>query len=127
MRQIKIEDLGIIRFTSVPTGGATFPIREQWVGVEVPCLYSHDGTLYEDGGLLNVETGLEVPDYPGYVVLQTQALEALEEKSIEAAEYWIERGFPNHPFALFLFDLASAEVLKPVMTRKEFWQQFNDA
>lgn len=128
MRQIQVEDLGTIRFTSVPRGGAPFEIREQWIGVEVPCLFSHDGVPPNEGdGTYDVETGLEVPDYPGYIVLQTDAIEALQRKSPEAAEYWMERGFPFHPFALFLFDHNSAEVVKPVKTRKEFYQCFNDA
>lgn len=128
MRQIQMEDLGTIRFTSVPRGGAPLQIREQWVGVEVPCLFSHDGVPPNEGDTTHdVETGLEVPDYPGYIVLQTHAIEALQRKSPEAAEYWMERGFPNHTFALFLFDHNSAEVVKPVKTREEFWQCFNDA
>lgn len=127
MRQISKEDLGTIRFTSVPRGGAPLSIREQWIGVEVRCLFSHDGVPNEGDSLGDVETGLDVPDYPGYIVFQVDALEALKEKSSEAAKYWTERGFPNHPFALFLFDHSSAEVVKPVKTRKEFWQHFNDA
>lgn len=127
MPQIKIEDLGTILFTSTPTGQAPLSIREQWIGVEVPCLFSHDGTCYHDGKLLGVETGLAVPDYPGYIVFQTHALEALEKKSQEAAEYWAELGFPNHSLTLFLFDLDSAKVVNPVLTREEFRQRFNDA
>ena len=128
MRQIQLEDLGVIRFTSVPRGGAPFQIREQWIGVEVPCLFSHDGVpLNANDSVRDVETGFEVPDYPGYIVLQTLAIEALEQKSPEAAQYWMERGFPNHDLALFLFDHNSAEVVKPVKTRKEFWQSFSDA
>ena len=128
MRQIQMEDLGTIRFTSVPRGGAPLQIREQWIGVEVPCLFSHDGVPPNAGDTMHdVETGFEVPDYPGYIVLQTHAIEALQRKSPEAAEYWMEHGFPGHAFALFLFDHSSAEVVKPVRTRKEFWQCFNDA
>ena len=126
MRQIQIEDLGTIRFISVPRGGAPLPIREQWIGVEVPCLFSHDGSD-EWESTHDVETGLEVPDYPGYIVLQTHAIEALQRKSPEAAKYWMRCGFPNHAFALFLFDHSSAEIVKPVKNRKEFWQCFNDA
>lgn len=123
-----MEDLGIIRFIAVPRGGAPLQIREQWIGVEVPCLFSHDGvSLNEGDSVHDVETGLEVPDYPGYIVLQRHAIEALRQKSPEAAEYWTGCGFPNHAFALFLFDHNSAEVVKPVKTRKEFWQCFNDA
>ncbi len=123
-----MEDLGTIRLISVPRGGAPLSIREQWIGVEVPCMFTHDGVPPNEGDrTLDVETGFEVPDYPGYIVLQTHAIEALQQKSPEAAEYWMEGGFPNHPFALFLFDHNSAEVVKPVKTRKEFWQQFNDA
>jgi hypothetical protein len=123
-----MEDLGTIRFTAVPRGGAPLSIREQWVGVEVPCLFSHDGVLPNPGDTTrDVETGLEVPDYPGYIVLQVHALEALEKKSPEAVEYWQSLGFPHHPFALFLFDHSSAEVVRPVRTRKEFWQHINDA
>ncbi|MDD2766682.1 MAG: hypothetical protein PHH40_02880 [Candidatus Moranbacteria bacterium] len=123
-----MEDLGTIRFISVPRGGAPLQIREQWIGVEVPCLFSHDGVPSNAGDTMHdVETGLEVLDYPGYIVLQTHAIEALQQKSPEAAEYWMRQGFPNHAFALFLFDHNSAEVVKPVKTRQEFWQCFNDA
>lgn len=127
MLQVKLEDLGVIRFTAAPSGGAPKAIREKWIGAEVPCLYSYDGIRLEGEGLCDVETGLDVPDYPGYIVLQTEAIEALQLKSPEAAEYWMERGFPNHPFALFLFNLESAEIVKPVMTRTEFWQRYADA
>ena len=127
MLQVSLEDLGVIRFTSMPSGGAPRSIREQWVGVEVPCLFSHNGISLEGEGVRNVVSGLDVPDYPGYIVFQTSAIEALQEKSPEAAEYWKEHGFPNHPFALFLFNLESAEVVKSVMTRKEFWQRYADA
>ncbi len=128
MRQIQMEDLGTIRFTAVPRGGAPLEIREQWVGLEVPCLFTHDGVPPNPGDTnRDVETGLEVPDYPGYIVLQVHALEALEKKSPEAVEYWQSRGFPHAPFALFIFDHNCAEVVKPVRTREEFWQSFNDA
>jgi len=128
MRQIKMEDLGTIRFIGVPRGGAPLHIREKWVGVEVPCLFSHDGVPPHPGDTMrDVETGLLVPDYPGYIVLQTHAIEALKLKSSEAAEYWMERGFPLHELALFLFDHDSAEVMKPMKTRKEFYLGLNDA
>ena len=41
MLQVNLEDLGVVRFTSVPRSGAPPSIREQWIGVEVPCLFSH--------------------------------------------------------------------------------------
>lgn len=128
MRQIQMEDLGTIRFTAVPRGGAPLEIREQWIGLEVPCLFSHDGVPPNPGDTTrDVETGLEVPDYPGYMVLQVHALEALEKKSPKAVKYWQSRGFPLQPFAIFLFDHASAEVVRPVKTRQEFWQSLSDA
>lgn len=127
MLQVNLEDLGTIRFTSVPKGGAPLSIREQWIGVEVPCLFSHDGTTQEGAGQRDVISGLDVPDYPGYIVLQRMAIDALREKSPEAATFWNELGFPNHDLALFLFSLESAEVVKPVITRTEFWQRFADA
>lgn len=128
MRQIQMEDLGMIRFTSVPRGGAPLQIRQQWIGVEVPCLFSHDGVPPNEGdSMRDVETGFEVPDYPGYIVLQTHAIEALQWKSPEAAGYWMDRGFPSSEKALFLFDHDSAEVIRPVRTRQEFWRCFNDA
>ncbi len=127
MRQIQMEDLGTIRFTTVPRGGAPLEIREQWVGVEVPCLFSHNGVPPKTGDImLDVATGLQVPDYPGYIVLQTHAIDALREKSPEAARHWMEHGFPQHEYALFLFDLNSAEVLKPIKTREEFWQSLEE-
>ncbi len=127
MLQIKLEDLGVIRFTAVPKGGAPLSIREQWIEVEVPCLFSHDGTPQKGDGMRDVISGFDVPDYPGYIVLQTMAIEALREKSPEAATYWNELGFPNHDFALFLFSLESAEVVKPVTTRAEFFKRYADA
>jgi hypothetical protein len=127
MLQLKLEDFGTIRFTSVPRGGAPLAIREQWIGVEVPCLFSHDGGSNEGEGQRDVVTGLDVPDYPGFIVLQIQALDALRKKSPATADYWNKQGFPNHDLALFLFSLESAEVVKPVITRKEFWQRYADA
>ncbi len=126
MLQVQMEDLGLIRFTSVPRGGAPLWVREKWIGVEVPCLFSHDGVPNVGESNRDVETGLEVPDYPGYIVLQTHALEALRRKSPEAAEYWDGCGFPNHEFALFLFEIGSAEVVRPVLTRQEFWRHHTD-
>lgn len=127
MLQVKLEDLGTIRFTSVPKGGAPISIREQWIDVEVPCLFSHDGTTQEGEGQRDVISGLDIPDYPGYIVLQTMAIDALREKSPEAADYWNGIGFPNHDFALFIFSLESAEVMKPVTTRAEFFKHYADA
>jgi hypothetical protein len=128
MRQIQIEDLGRIRFVAVPQGDAPLEVREQWVGIEVPCLFSHDGVPPNPGDTMrDAATGLEIPDYPGYMVLQWQAIEALEQNSPEAAEFWKELGFPQSDFAMFLFNHNSAEVVKSVRTRQEFWQSFNDA
>ena len=127
MLQVNLEDLGVIRFTAVPKGSAPISIREQWIGVEVRCLFSHDGIPQKDDGMRDVISGLDVPDYPGYIVLQAIAIEALREKSPEAATYWNELGFPNHAFALFLFSLESAEVVKPVTTRSEFFKRYADA
>lgn len=125
MRQVKIEDLGMIRFISAPRGGAPLSIREKWIDIEVPCLFSHDGVPPNSGDTIrDVETGFEVSDYPGYIVLQTYAIAALQQKCPEAAEYWMERGFPNSDYALFLFNFDSAEVVKPVKTREDFWQCF---
>jgi len=128
MRQIHIEDLGTIRFISTPLGGAPISVREQWVGLEMPCLFTHDGVPPNPGDTnRDVETGFVVPDYPGYIVLQVHALEALKKKSLEAVEYWRSRGFPQTPSALFIFDHNSAEVVKPVKNRNEFWRQFYDS
>lgn len=124
MLQIGKEDLGTIRFTTVPRDGSPPHIREQWIGVEVPCVFLHDGVSNQGDSTHDMESGLEVPICPGYIVLQTHAIEALQQKSPEAAMYWIERGFPNHMFALFLFALDSAEILKPVPTREEFFMRF---
>jgi len=128
MMQIQMEDLGAIRFTAVPRGGAPLQIREQLIGVEVPCLFSYDGVPPDSGDNAgDMETGLGAPDRPGYIVLQIHVLKALEKKSPEAVGYWESVGFPYHPFAVFLFDHSSAEVVKSVKTREEFWESFNDA
>ncbi|MBP9801539.1 MAG: hypothetical protein KBC83_02640 [Candidatus Moranbacteria bacterium] len=128
MRQIQREDLGVIRFTSVPRGGAPLWVREAWIGVEVPCLFLHDGVpLSASDTVHDVETGFEVPDFPGYIVLQTHAIEALLQQSPAAVEYWLDLGCPSDENPLFLFDHESAEVVRPVMTRGEFWRCFNDA
>jgi hypothetical protein len=128
LRQVKVEDLGLIRFTQVPQGGAPIEVREQWIGIEVSCLFTHDGIPLDSGDrTIDAATGFQVPDYPGYIVLQEDAIQALHRKPPEAAAWWKDHGFPQHSFGIFLFNLNSAEVLKPVMTRKEFWRQFNDA
>lgn len=126
MNGFDLKDSGVIRFTSAPRGGAPIEIREQWIGIEVQCLFSYDGVKRENESLHDVVSGLSIPDYPGYVVFQTQAIEALEKKSPEAAIFWKEIGFPQGLFALFLFNLESAEVVKPVMTRAEFEKNFSD-
>jgi hypothetical protein len=128
MGPILIEDLGTIRFISIPLGGAPIWVREQWVGLEIPCLLTYDGVPLNLGGTIrDVETGFVVFDYPGYIVLQVHALEVLERKSPEAVEYWRSRGCPETPSALFIFNRESAEVVKPVKSHEEFSRQFNDS
>jgi hypothetical protein len=127
MLQVNLEDLGVVRFTSAPRGGAPLLIREQWIGVEVPCLFSHDGSPQAGDSLHDVVTGMEIPDYPGYIILQTMAIEALRKKSPEAADHWNKAGFPLRPLAIFLFSLESAEVVKPVATRSDFFKRYADA
>ena len=126
MRQVNLEDLGVVRFTSVPKGDAPLKIRQKWVGVEVPCLFSHDGVPQEGDRLHDVVSGMEIPDYPGYIILQAMAIEELKKKSPFAATWWKKHGFPHHPIAIFLFSLESAEVVKSVMTRTEFFQRYAD-
>ena len=127
MKPFDPRDLGIIRFTSTPHGGAPTDIREQWVGIEVQCLYSYSGKPNPGESIRDVATGQPIPDYPGFVVLQAHALDALRNKSPEAALYWEKLGFPISPAHLFLFDLACATVVKPPLTREEFWRRYADA
>lgn len=127
MLQVQIEDLGVIRFIAPPSGSAPLAIREAWIGVEAPCLFSHDGKPQQGDTMHDVMHGFDVPDYPGYILLQVHALEALAEKSPAAVRFWKEHGFPNHQFALFLFSHESAEIVKPVPTREEFFRRYADA
>ena len=127
MPDLRLDDLGLIRFVSIPKGDAPDWVRSAWIGVEVTCLFSHDGIPFDKGGVYNVVSGLEIPEYPGYIVFQTHALEALRKKSPEAARYWSKLGFPLYDSALFLFSLESAEVVKPVLTREELWKRFGNA
>jgi hypothetical protein len=127
MLKIRQEDLGVIRFKSTPRGGVPEEIREQWIGVEVPCLFSHDGIPIGNDTTHDALSDVEIPDYPGYMVLQSHALQALEKKSPDAAAYWNSLGYPNHATALFLFDSECVEVITPVLTRRKFWQRYADA
>jgi hypothetical protein len=127
MLQVNLEDLGTVRFISAPRGGAPIEVREKWIGVEVPCLFSHDGSPQAGDTLHDVVSGMEIPDYPGYIILQTMAIEELRKKSPFAATWWNKHGFPYHDLAIFLFSLESAEVVNPVMTRLEFFRRYADA
>jgi hypothetical protein len=139
MLAINAEDLGIIRITSAPRGraplmnrdalmGIEIPsaIRKAWVGIAISCICSHDGALmYESETIEDVVTGLGVTNSPGYLVFQVDALTSLEKQSPEAAMFWMELGYPQHPAALFLFDFGSAEVMKPMLTRIEFFAKYS--
>lgn len=107
---------GKIRIVKVPAGEAPLEIREKWVGVEMSCVFSEKNTNTARGVL----TGVEMPQYDAYVVLQSEAIEALREKHPDAAKYWNSVGFPQGETDFFSFQQKEAEVVEPVLTREEF-------
>lgn len=97
---------GLMRITRTPSGQAPASIREKWIGVEMP--FSHLAKPEHLNGVMN---GAAVESHNGFIVDQQAALDALEKKCPEAAEWWKSMGFPM-PFAEFHFDADCAEIVE---------------
>lgn len=92
------ESRGTFVVDAVPSGEAPLWVREAWIGVEIP--YHFKG-FYQT---LSILTSQLEPFRPNYCALQSEALEALEKKSVEAARWWREHGFPRYTGDQFCFD-----------------------
>lgn len=99
---------GLIRVVQVPEGKSPLEIRQAWVGVEIPCWF-----LREAG------------DFPGYIVADVDALNALHAKSPRAAQWFYDQGFPTKPFTLWAFRPEGVQVIKSVMSENEFLRKNN--
>lgn len=75
-----------IRIISTPPGQAPEWVRDEWVGVELPV---EENTPSEDVGVLQLGINGGRPENLGGYPIRTQdAIEALREKSPEAARWW---------------------------------------
>jgi hypothetical protein len=76
-----------IRIIGVPDGEAPFEIRKQWVGLELPTAPGRSG-VYQTRQI-GLFDRAELPgSVIGYPVLASDALGALERKSVQAAAWW---------------------------------------
>jgi hypothetical protein len=112
------EVLPRIRIVSEPRGDAPSSVKEKWIGVEIPCLYSDPCAQTKIADL----SGRKAKSYASYVVFQVHAIEALEAAHPEAARWWRSMGFPQGDEEVFVFSAESCEALGHVLTRAEFYQ-----
>ncbi len=116
----KARTTGVIRIVSTPLGEAPLQIQNQWVGIEIPCLFHHSDADIIEKENSGVISGLKDDDYDGYVVYQDHAIAALRQKSPETADHWNKIGFPEDSTALFIFNEESVEVVRPVKSLLDF-------
>lgn len=85
-----IPSRGSIKIVKVPEGEAPLAIREKWIGIQIPtvCFESRSA---DDHGVISHQL---VPEEPRYVVLQTEAVTALEKNDVATATWWKNHGFP---------------------------------
>lgn len=97
---------GQIRIVKTPAGEAPEYIREQWVGLVLPCKFRED----EYEGTTGVATGkvTATPRSECWIVPQVESLAILEGKSVEAANWFRSRGYPRPGFS-FSFGPDEAE------------------
>lgn len=82
---------GFIRITKVPAGEAPKSVREQWVGLKLPCGHrSAEGPSVF--GVESKESTARRPDC--WKVVQSEALAVLEQKDAAAAQWFKDRGYP---------------------------------
>ena len=71
-----------IKIISTPPGQAPLEIREQWVGITIP-IVDNISAIYQMGVL-----GGKPEDLGGYTVETNVAMQELEKKSPQAADWW---------------------------------------
>ena len=105
---------GRIKIVRTPAGGAPEEVRKEWVGVILPCAPILGFT---DGIELNAVTGEKVPKRYCFHVPQIEAIEALEQKSPDAARWWRELGYP-YVDGWFTFGENEAEIVYGVIPQR---------
>jgi hypothetical protein len=99
---------GRIQITKVPAGAAPPWVRQEWVGLELPC--------FPQAGLVVAHSVADRDPKlrDGFIVPQKEAIETLRKKSPEAAQWWNDHGYPNGEEPNFVFGLDEAKVLRGV-------------
>ena len=105
---------GCIKVVKTPTGGAPEEIRKEWIGVTLPCAPILG---FSDGVELEVVTRKEVRKRYCFHVPQVEAIEALEQKSSEAAKWWRQFGYP-YANGWFTFGEDEAEIIFGVIRQQ---------
>lgn len=103
---------GRIRFIKAPKGQAPDWVREAWIGVTVPCYPTIDTP--EEGRLFGVDDDKPVSSYECVAVPQKEAIEALEQRHPDAAQWWREHGFGGDSSDPFAFNVESFEIISGV-------------
>jgi hypothetical protein len=110
-----------IRIKSVPPGAAPLWVREKWVGVELTAVLGPSAKNFPAASVLarssfpaslwRLLTG-KTKKVTGYPVQVTNAIEALEKSSPQAAAWWRENtpGIIS-PSRLFVFDAGACELV----------------
>ena len=73
-----------VRIISTPPGQAPEWVRKGWVGVEIPL-----PEQISEGGIQVGVRGGKAQNVGGYRVVTSEAIEALQKKSPEATEWWM--------------------------------------
>jgi hypothetical protein len=121
MREIDPNLVGEIFIVKIPQSAAPGDVDLEWVGLTLPCLFMND---IQECEAVDIIQGKEVEWHPSYAVWQDWALDALRAKCPRAAKYWEDAGFPTEENAMFFFSTDVVEVVKPVMTKNEFYKLY---
>ena len=117
---ISLNLVGKIRIVKVPAGEAPMAIRKKWIGIEIPCLFYVPHAF--GSGVLSKKASSQGPMY---VVLQTQAVEALARVHPETLVYWARIGYPRSQRAVWLFDATSVVVIQKVLSYARITGEIN--
>ncbi len=111
---------GRIRITAVPDGDAPLKIKEQWIGVDMRCLWYRQSSFGK-----HVVSKKPAQTGPVYVVLQKDALDALTQVAPEATKWWNNAGYPESDMGIWLFNAESVTVLEAVPSWSELAGEVN--
>ncbi|MEO8637717.1 MAG: hypothetical protein ABI430_02350 [Candidatus Taylorbacteria bacterium] len=108
----KTEATGLIKITRVPCGEPPIDVRQEWVGMVLPC---HPFVGYPDSGMdQGVLSGEKATlNRFGFSVPQDEAIAILERAAPGAARWWREHGYPK-PGECFGFAENEAEIISDV-------------